>query len=69
MNGYVKAEVIAERWNVSKRMVETFCKDGRVEGAFKFGAAWAIPENAEKPTRTRKLKPGRKPKTDDNNEN
>jgi hypothetical protein len=62
MNGYVTADVIAERWNVTARQVEILCKAGKIEGAEKFGGAWAIPENAAKPTRTGKLKPGRKPK-------
>ena len=62
MNGYVQAEVLAERWNVSIRQVQILCKEGRIEGAIKFGTTWAIPENAPKPTRTGKGKPGRKPK-------
>ena len=64
MNGYVQADVIARRWDVSKRQVQTLCKEGRIDGAVKFGNTWAIPENAVKPTRTGKLKPGRKPKAD-----
>jgi hypothetical protein len=63
MIGYVQAEEIAKRWNVSIRQIQTLCKDGRIEGAVKFGTTWAIPENAPKPTRTRKGKPGRKIKT------
>jgi len=62
MNGFFKAEEIAERWNVSARQVQSLCKEGLVEGAIKFGNSWAIPENAKKPTRTSKLKPGRVPK-------
>jgi len=62
MNGYIKAEAIAKKWNVSLRQAQTLCQSGRVEGAIKFGNSWAIPENAPKPTRTSKLKPGRKPK-------
>jgi hypothetical protein len=42
--------------------VEILCKAGKIKGAEKFGLAWAIPENAVKPTRAGKLKPGRKPK-------
>ena len=63
MIGYVQAEVMAERWNVSVRQIQTLCKEGRIEGVIKFGNTWAIPENAPKPTRTGKGKPGRKPKT------
>jgi hypothetical protein len=62
MNGYVKAEIMAERWNVSVRQVQLLCQNGKIEGVSKFGNAWAIPENTPKPTRTGKYKPGRKPK-------
>ena len=62
MNGYITAEKMAERWNVSLRQVQLLCKNGKIDGATKFGNTWAIPENAAKPTRTGALKPGRKPK-------
>jgi len=62
MNGYITAEKMAERWNVSLRQVQLLCKNGKINGATKFGNTWAIPENAIKPTRTGALKPGRKPK-------
>ncbi len=65
MIGYEKAEDLAERWNISVRQVQILCKAGKVEGAIKFGTTWAIPEGAVKPTRTGKLKPGRKPKTEE----
>jgi hypothetical protein len=62
MIGYIKAEVAAEKWNVSPRQVQRMCIEGRIEGAVKFGNTWAIPERAPKPTRTGKLKSGRIPK-------
>ena len=62
MNGYARAEEVAERWNVSERQIQVLCKAGKIDGAVKFGNTWAIPEDAVKPTRTGKLKPGRKPK-------
>ena len=62
MTGYVKAEEISKRWDISIRQIQTLCKQGRIDGAIKFGNTWAIPENATKPTRTGKLKPGRKTK-------
>jgi len=62
MNGYIKAEEIAVCWNISTRQVQILCKAGKIDGAAKFGNTWAIPEEAVKPTRTGKLKPGRKPK-------
>ena len=67
MNGYVKASDLAEKWGITERQVQSLCKTGKIEGAIKFGPAWAIPENAVKPTRTGKLKPGRKPKDGDEN--
>ena len=63
MIGYIQAEEAAKRWDISKRQIQYICKSGRIEGAVKFGNTWAIPENAAKPTRTGKEKPGRKPKT------
>ena len=62
LNGYAKAEEMANRWNVSVRQVQMLCQNGKIEGASKFGNAWAIPVNTPKPTRTGKDKPGRKPK-------
>ncbi len=44
----------ARRWGVSERTVNALCSSGRVDGAGKFGNAWAIPENAEKPSDPRK---------------
>ena len=62
MNGYVTAEEMAERWNVSVRQVQLLCQNGKIDSVKKFGNAWAIPEDTTKPTRTGKLKPGRKQK-------
>ena len=64
MTGYIEAEEAAKRWNVSKRQVQRLCTEGRIKGAVMFANAWAIPENAPKPTRTGKLKTGRKPKSE-----
>jgi hypothetical protein len=66
MNGYVSADEMAKRWNISLRQVQYLCSHGRIDGVTRFGKSWAIPENALKPTRTGKLKPGRKPKPDKN---
>jgi len=62
MIGYAKAEEMAARWKVSVRQVQLLCQNGRIEGASKFGNAWAIPEKTSKPTRTGSFKPGRKSK-------
>jgi len=62
MDNFVEAEEIAKLWNISKRQVQQLCKDGRIEGAIKFGKVWAIPRDAKKPARKSDLKPGPKPK-------
>ena len=62
MKGYVTPDEMAVRWNVSQRQVQMLCKDGKIKGVTKFGNTWAIPEKTEKPTRTGKLKQGKKPK-------
>jgi len=62
MNDYASADEISKRWDVSKRQIQRLCKEGRIDGAVRFGDIWAIPKDAQKPTRTGKLKPGRRPK-------
>ena len=62
MTGYVKADEMAVRWDVSIRQVQLLCQSGKIKNASKFGNAWAIPEDTPKPTRTAKVKPGKKPK-------
>ena len=62
MDRYVTVNDMAKRWNVSVRQVQFLCQNGKIEGASRFGNAWAIPKDTPKPTRTGKLKPGRKPK-------
>lgn len=30
---YLTAEEMSKKWNVSRRRISTYCKDGRIEGA------------------------------------
>ena len=46
---YLTVRETAEKWNLSDRMVQQFCTQGRIPGAQKFGRSWAIPADAEKP--------------------
>ena len=62
MNSYISVREAAERWDITERQVQKLCSEGRIDGVSRFSNAWAIPEDAPKPTRTGKLKPGRKPK-------
>ncbi|MGN9060609.1 DNA-binding protein [Mediterraneibacter faecis] len=51
---YITASQAAEKWNVSQRRVQIMCAQNRIEGAFKLGEAWAIPDDAQKPKDKRK---------------
>lgn len=48
---YISVKDAAERWGITSRVVRTYCESNRIEGAFKTGNTWNIPENAAKPSR------------------
>ena len=48
MNG-ITAKEAAEKWGITPRQVQLLCSQGRIPGAVRFGHAWLIPANAEKP--------------------
>ncbi len=54
--GYISASQAAEKWNISQRRVQILCSENRIEGAFKVGEVWVIPEDAKKPTDGRRKK-------------
>ena len=47
----------AEKWGLSPRTVQQLCTQGRIPGAQKFGKAWAIPADSDKPEDLRRSKP------------
>lgn len=59
---YLSISQTAEKWGIKQRRIRTLCQEGRIEGAFKMGAYWSIPEDAEKPEDMR-VKSGRYIKT------
>ena len=50
IEGYVTVKDMSERWGITPRTVQILCSEGKIEGVTRFGNAWAIPINAEKPT-------------------
>ena len=48
-NNFMTVKQASEKWGVSVRWVQTLCNDGKIEGILKFGRAWAIPCDAERP--------------------
>lgn len=53
---YMTVREAAQRWKISQRLAQQYCTDGRVPGAKKFGGAWAIPADAQKPEDPRRTK-------------
>lgn len=48
---YISVADAAKKWNVSDRMVRSYCSQGRIEGAVLVGKTWNIPVDAQKPQR------------------
>ena len=55
---YISIAEAAEKWGITPRRVQVLCAQDRIPGLTKFGKAWAIPKNAEKPEDARKAKSG-----------
>lgn len=51
---YMTASQAAEKWNISQRRVQILCSQNRIDGVFKLGENWAIPDDAPKPEDKRK---------------
>lgn len=52
----MSASQAANKWNISQRRVQVLCSENRIEGAFKVGEVWAIPDDAPKPADFRRKK-------------
>lgn len=46
---YLRIDEVASAWGISSRRLQTLCANGKIEGATRFGRAWMIPANAQKP--------------------
>lgn len=53
---YMTVREAAGKWNISLRLAQKLCTEGRIPGAQKFGSTWAIPANADKPEDLRRKK-------------
>lgn len=51
---FITASQAAQKWGISQRRVQILCAEGRIEGVFKLGEAWAVPADADKPHDSRK---------------
>lgn len=51
---YKTVKEVANDWGITERRVITYCSEGRILGAQRFGWSWAIPVDAKKPEDPRK---------------
>lgn len=43
---YLTISELADKWDISVRRVQQLCKEGAIEGSFKEGKSWMIPEDS-----------------------
>ena len=55
---FMTTKQAAEKWGLSERRLQTICNEGKISGVVKFGKAWAIPVEAERPV-DKRIKSGR----------
>lgn len=48
---YISVKTFAEKYGVSERTARLYCAEGKIEGAFRTGRAWNIPDDAALPRR------------------
>ncbi len=48
---FISVSELAEKWQLSDRMIRKYCASGRIPGAFLTGKTWNIPLDAIKPER------------------
>ena len=46
---YNSVKAASEKWGIPERRIQKLCEEKRIDGTEKFGRAWMIPKNAEKP--------------------
>ena len=54
MNGYITVQEASEKWGVSPRQLQILCKNNRIPGATRLSRIWIIPNNIEKPTKSKR---------------
>lgn len=46
---YINTKQAEKKWNISERRIRQLLSEGRIDGAFKVGNSWNIPEDSPKP--------------------
>ena len=55
---FMTVKEAAAKWGLSERRLQTICSEGMVPGVIKFGKAWAILVDAERPV-DKRIKSGK----------
>lgn len=55
---YLSIKEGSEKWEISKRRIQTLCSQDRILGAVRIGNYWAIPKDMEK-LKDERIKSGR----------
>lgn len=55
---YMTIKEASKKWDITVRRIQVLCSEGRIQGATRFGRAWAIPVDSEKP-RDARIKSGK----------
>lgn len=53
---YMTSRQKAAEWSVTRRMVNYWCANGEIEGAYKEGSRWLIPVDVERPGEEERLR-------------
>lgn len=51
---YISVQQAADKWGISERRIQKLCGENRINGVVRFGHAWAIPKDSEKPSDARR---------------
>lgn len=56
---YLTTKETADLWAITRRRVNYYCQEGRIDGVIQKGKIWLIPADAKKPSDPRKEKGGK----------
>jgi hypothetical protein len=59
---YITAAEAAEKWGVALRQVQRLLNENRIQGAKKYHRSWLVPEDAARPSDSRKVREKRQEK-------
>lgn len=56
MLNYISVKHASKKWGISERRIQKLCEESRIDGVVRFGHAWAIPKEAQKPADKRETR-------------